>query len=844
MIKMKSLIVIILLALIVAACAPAIQPVEETPVETADVKTEPTLIPTEIPLPTPDPNEPVQITGTVEISNALIVEVYFFERFAMLEDLTGFVQRDYEYQQPLEAQILGPVTVNDEGEFTYTLNLPAAPLNPLNDVDNNNQEDTGVQIWQVTMSANYFDDPFLGEDETGGWSANYTSARIDSENKNELKGGVILVWAPDDQQAFSSGFGDDGLLFTEDDPTSPIAAGYSFVNLDSEPFEFYKETNASLTLYEGELTVNDFSALSWTEGFEALHNKVSLEYPFTEMKGINWEALYAEFAPRVAAAEADGDETAYYLALRDYAWSIPDGHVGLSSGEIGNQMFQEETAGGFGFAIIGLDDGRVMAHIVLDDGPAADAGMVWGAEILQWNGQPITDAIAEVVPWSMPFSTEESKLVQQYRYLLRVPLGAEAEVTFKNPEEAAPITAILTASNERETFSATSVYAGFDFNSLPLEYEILENGYGYINLSSLSDDINLIIRLWEWALERMIANEVPAIVIDLRQNSGGSPLGTLFASYFVTERIDISRSYYYSESSGEFETYGPPSYTEPDDELYYNGQIGVLVSPACASACEDVAYVLGQLEQTRVFGYYASNGIFGEVARGQYLLPGGYSLQAPTGLTRDMEGNIIIEGSGVVPDVRVPLNEDTVKAQYVDSADVVLDYAIEVMEQPLGAGVTPEFSPTVGSRSEAEAAFQAQTKWLDEFARETYDEAELAQAGQTYLYTVPLNASRDLMWVYPWCTADEASFDDNWSKITVEFALNGENIPIEDFVKLEGVFSGSYCRAYYTVLSDWAVGQHVLTTTVTFSDSLNDGIGEADYPAGTHVFEYHVFVAR
>jgi len=794
--------------------------------------------------PAADSEEPVQITGTVEVSNALIIEVYYFERFVMLEDLTGFVQRDYEYEQPLEAQILGPVMVNDDGEFVYSLNLPAEPTNPFNDVDNDSEEDQGVQVWQIAMSANYFDDPFLGYNETAGWSANYTSTKIDSENKNEIIGGALLVWASDDQQEFPSGFGDDGLLFTEDDPVKAIPAGYSLINLDSEPFEFTKNAQTDLLLYEGELTVNDFSEMSWTDGFEALHNKVSLEYPFTEMKGIDWDALYDKFAPQVEAAEAENDGTAYYLALRNYSWSIPDGHIGISGGDIANQMFQEETDGGFGFAIVGLDDGSLIAHIVLDDGPAAEAGMKWGAEILEWNGQPINDAIADVVPWSMPFSTEETLLIQQYRYLLRAPLGTEAEVTFQNSGDDEPTTATLETVAERETFGATSIYAGFDSNRLPLEYEILPSGYGYISLTSLSDDINLIIRLWEWAIERMILNQVPGIILDMRQNGGGSPLGALFASYFIEERIDFSRNYYFSEKSGDFETFGPPIYAEPDDELYYDGLLAVLVSPACASACEDVSYSLGELPQTRVIGYYATDGIYGEVARGQYQLPGGYSFQAPTGMTLDMDGNVVIEGTGVVPDIRVPITVETVKAEHVDGEDVVLDYAIETLNQPMSAGVTPDYSPTVGSVSEAESAFEAQASWLDEFAHETYEEDELSQSGRTYIYTVPIPASRKLLWVYPWCTADKASFEDNWSKIELEFVLNGEEIPIEEFAKLEGEFSGNQCRAYYTVLTDWAPGEHIIETRVTFTDALNDGITKDDFPAVSHVYEYHVVVER
>ncbi len=817
----------------------------QTPAPTpTEVVPPPEEAPQEEPAPTKLENEPVQLTGDIEISNAAIMQIYYFQRFVMLEDLSGFLNRDFEYGQPLEAQILGPVTMDEDGTFSYVLNLPAEPVSPFVDVDNNGKADAGVQVWQVAMNANYLDDPFLDEDEAPSWSPNYVSTRIDSENESEIYGGIVLVWAPDADQAFPIGFGDDGLLFTADDPVDAIPAGYTLVNMDAEPFEFYKEKIAEIPLYEGELTVNDFSEMGWLEGFEALHGKMQLEYPFTELKGLNWQALYDEFAPRIEEAEANNDETAYFLALRDFAWSIPDGHIGLSYGEIGNQMFEEETAGGYGMAVIGLADDRVVVSLVLDEGPAADAGIEWGAEIVSWNGIPVLEALEAVKPWSLPFSTEESKRVQQYRYLLRAKVGTETEVTYLNPGSTQPETVTLTAAAERETFSATSVFAGYDFNALPIEYEILPSGYGYIKINSLSEDINLIIRLWEWALERMIGNQVPGLIIDLRQNTGGSPLGTGFASSFVTEEFELSRTYYYSEKTGDFETYGPPSSIEPDPDLYYDGQLAVLVSTACSSACENVAYVLGELEQTRVFGFNSSNGMYGEVARGQFLLPGGYSFQAPTGMDRDMDGNIIIEGTGVVPDVRVPLTAENVQAQFVAGQDVILDFVVETMDQPIGAGIMPEYDPTIGTVEEAEAALQAQTSFLEELAQGSGLEDANSQPGEIYTITVPLNTSRQVIWDYLWCTADEASFEDNWSKIELAFALNGKPVDIENFAVLEGEFSGSFCRVYYTVLDDWAPGQHEITTTVTFTAPLNDGIEAEDYPAGTHVYKFMVYVAR
>ncbi len=89
--------------------------------------------------------------------------------------------------------------------------------------------------------------------------------------------------------------------------------------------------------------------------------------------------------------------------------------------------------------------------------------------------------------------------------------------------------------SERESFTRTSFYYNFDSVGLPVQYEILPSGYGYVKITTLADDLNLIIRIWERAMQVFIDNEVPGIIVDLRQNSGGSPIGTAIASYFVQE---------------------------------------------------------------------------------------------------------------------------------------------------------------------------------------------------------------------------------------------------------------------------------------------------------------------
>jgi hypothetical protein len=77
----------------------------------------------------------------------------------------------------------------------------------------------------------------------------------------------------------------------------------------------------------------DLSRLGWSAAFAATHARLSREYAFGARKGIDWAGLHARYAPAVAAAEAGHDLRAYYLALRAYAFSLPDGHVGLSGAD-------------------------------------------------------------------------------------------------------------------------------------------------------------------------------------------------------------------------------------------------------------------------------------------------------------------------------------------------------------------------------------------------------------------------------------------------------------------------------------------------------------------------------
>src|SRR5690606_27089971 len=94
-------------------------------------------------------------------------------------------------------------------------------------------------------------------------------------------------------------------------------------------------------------------------------------------------------------------------------------------------------------------------------------------------------------------------------------------------------------------------------------------------------------------------------------------------------------------------------YYLPAAELRYAGPLAVIVGPQCSSACEFFAYDLTLNDRATIIGHYPSAGLGGSIS--QLLMPGPTVFQYTSGRALDMEGNIHIEGIGVVPDVRVPV---------------------------------------------------------------------------------------------------------------------------------------------------------------------------------------------
>ncbi len=443
----------------------------------------------------------------------------------------------------------------------------------------------------------------------------------------------------------------------------------------------------------------DGAGQTWTEAFDALHEKISAEYAFTEWKGIDWNAKYAEFRPRIVKAESEKDEAAYYLALREYAYSVPDRLMSLfpytgNGTAIASKVTYQHIGGSYGLAVIGLDDGRILAHVVLDGGPADQAGIRVGAEILKWNGQPTKTALDNVsVIWAgeSSYSTNEVRRIEQYRLLGRAPIGEHATITFKNQGVILSTTAKLTALDDNyETYILSNYYATERELDMPVKYKILPSGYGYLKVTYApgkeDPDFDAFMTRYREAIQTFSDDKVPGVILDLRRNNDADrETAAIMAGFFYTEAAHYETIEMYDRKSGKFKI-GDTVEISPQSP-HYDGLVKVMVGPGCIGPGEGMAMAVQKLSRGQVISVYGSNGTFG-ISGAFAFMPGGFVFSFPNGRSLDKHGIVQLDGDadgngGVIPDIRVPLTAETVYAEFAEGRDTELEFVIETFQNSI-----------------------------------------------------------------------------------------------------------------------------------------------------------------
>jgi carboxyl-terminal processing protease len=434
-------------------------------------------------------------------------------------------------------------------------------------------------------------------------------------------------------------------------------------------------------------------------------------------------------APRIAAAAARHDAKAYYRALRELAWSVPDGHIDLLGDDHG--LESQETGGDFGLRLIQLEDGRVAACEVSAGGEAERAGLRYGAELLTWNGSPIERALATTpVLWAeWPPATAAARRADQLRFLVRAPAGASAAVTFRNRGAERPVAAALAASRvgsrrrraqqeagkprheAREAAAAAAAEAApptceggsrarFGFGQAlgggAVDWRWLPDGAGYIRIGYELPTLRQVDPAGEVrrAVTSFLGHRAPGIVLDVRGNSGGldvmvpRAIGCFVAAprvYEIPAVFDpVARGFLALPAHTVRVLPSPPRFP---------GRVAVLVDGCTTSSGEGFPLALRGLPGAAVFGFSATAGFFA-IGQRAIRLPGDLTFIVPVGRSLGADGRIQVDSDasgrgGVAPDHRLRWTEATLDAVCRDRRDLVLEEALGWLRSASGQAPPP-----------------------------------------------------------------------------------------------------------------------------------------------------------
>ena len=354
--------------------------------------------------------------------------------------------------------------------------------------------------------------------------------------------------------------------------------------------------------------------------FDTVWSTVAQRYYDPRLHGIDWRAAAVTYGPQAASA---ADDRALYDVVNGLLSLLGDRHTGALTPEQARDFYAQQRAM-TGFRILRAG-AQWAVYEVLPGSPAEAAGVRSGWVVRLRNGKPLGEH-------------------------LRLPPLREGEVVRWD---------FLDGSDKPVALSLTATLVSIAHQ----EARVLPGGLAYLRF----DDFDWSRMRW---LRRQLKahRDAPGVVIDLRENPGG----TLLSLDFMVGEF-FRRGFGYAESidrkGGRHElralTFG---------SAHYAGRVAILVERISASAAEIFAAAMQEQHRGTVVGQPTAGYVLS--ARMRTLPDGGLLEYSDRDL--HMTDGRRIEGSGVTPDIVPPATTlDDLRA----GRDPVLDAAVRALRQ-------------------------------------------------------------------------------------------------------------------------------------------------------------------
>ena len=612
-----------------------------------------------------------------------------------------FVQRQSAYVTADQGQVL---LLPRGDSTTLTIDLPAHPTGMVFDLTSGRSSGAGRGVRIYALSA-YGDIPLRRDRRALDAIEQHANLRASSVNMEwprnpqdvlEPVGGKLLVHATETGVAFPSGFGVDGKLFTKDDPMVTLTKGYTVVTLDPRGFVFDRSREVVMPFYPVMPPAGiDLSRLGYADALQAFCSLMSERYPYRESRPIDWAQLQAEMLPRANRAGASQDGVAYAQIFADIGQRIRDGQyrVRLANGSdprARDGLLQDRGLSAQmqvrGDVLLPMprvwmtNDGKGFVTDVASGSAAALAGLHPGAEVLEVEGDSFARYVERNAPLSNKGTDAARRLEVQSLQLtakdtlrLRVRQdGVEQNLDLRVTREVAP----PTSSQATQMAQLESSFAAFQLRSAK------GADYGYVAFNSFAD-ANGKLDTWERTLAGLNRARLPGLVLDLRGVTGSSyQLVAHFIAGFFSYDVPFRPQFYAQRQldagSKVWRSRGglglPPQLPLfNQDDIRYRGRLVLLTGRECSGPCELFASWLQHAERAHVV---ATEATAGEAGRTTLVsLPAGVNVRLPVLAEIASFGENYVQGKGVEPNLRVPLDPRFI-ARLTSGGDPVLDAAV------------------------------------------------------------------------------------------------------------------------------------------------------------------------
>lgn len=389
------------------------------------------------------------------------------------------------------------------------------------------------------------------------------------------------------------------------------------------------------------------------DAFEKVWSTVSEKHYEPTFNGVDWAKVKVVYLPKAQAAKSDDE---FHSVLRQMLGELKLSHFGVFPTPPANES--ADASGGVGIDVLWLDGAAVVERVA--KGSAADAaGIRPGHIIASIGGKTVAERIKPVRE-----SLEKRKIGDAMRrmYLER---SVEAMLAGKGGTKVA--VEYLDANDKTGTAELERVpYAGEmsqplgNFPKQPVVFEsrMLDGNVGYIRF-------NMWVIPQAAKIRAAVREFAPAagIIFDLRGNPGGvGGLAGGVAGLLTDKQISLGSM---RSRGGELNFLAYPQ-SGP-----FLGKVCILSDHGTGSTSEIFAAGLQEMGRATVVGETSAGAVLPSVFE---ILPTGWTFQYAIADYRSPK-NILIEGRGVQPDVKVAAT----RADLLAGRDPQLETAVRLI---------------------------------------------------------------------------------------------------------------------------------------------------------------------